>query len=64
MTEWVNMKWLMEQTGIKSHATIKSRILEPHKDELCKFVRYPKKQGEPWQFSRVHMTDWLRDNVV
>lgn len=57
MTEWVNMRWLMEQTGIKSHATIKSRILEPHKDELCKFVRYPQKQGQPWQFSRVHMQE-------
>lgn len=64
MTEWVDMKWLMEQTGIKSHVTIKKRILDPYKEELSEFVRYPKKCREPWKFSRVHMTEWLRNNVV
>lgn len=64
MTEWVGIKWLMQETGIKSHKTLQKRILVPYREELEKFVRYPKIAGEPWKFSRVHMQEWLRNNVV
>lgn len=47
----------MNETGIKSQNTLKKRILVPYREELEKFVRYPKIAGEPWKFSRVHMQE-------
>ena len=63
MTEWVGIKWLMNETTIKSHATLKKKILIPFREELESFVQYPNNPGEPWLFARVYMKDWLQNNA-
>lgn len=60
MTDWVGIKWVMEKTKIKSHATLKKNILIPFREELESFVIYPTEKGEPWLFERENMDKWIK----
>lgn len=64
MTQWVNIDWLKEQTGYRDTETLKRRILLPYREELEKFIYYPKKRGERWKISREHMEEWLQQNIA
>lgn len=61
--QWVTgMKWLSEQTGIKSPQYLKEKILYPFRDQLEEFVAYPESSGGQWRFHIKEMQKWLNKN--
>jgi len=61
--EWNSgLKWLSNQTGIKSPAQLKEKILYPFREQLEDFVGYPKSNGGRWRFNTYYMKKWLREN--
>lgn len=61
--EWVSgLKWLSEQTGIKTPQKLKDGLLYLYRDELEEFVDYPETNSGVWRFNAVPMKEWLRNN--
>lgn len=56
-----DMKWLMQQTGIKTHATL-STLLKKHREtyDLDYFVIYPEDGG--WRFLKEPTKRFISDN--
>lgn len=58
-----NMKQLEERTN-RSGQWLRRNILEvpEFRSELEEFVLFPQKQGQPWKFGALKMSQWLEDN--
>lgn len=58
-----NMKQLEERTN-RSGQWLKKNVLEvpAFKQELEKFVNFPRSKGEPWKFGALRMGRWLEEN--